>query len=111
MDERGTTPGFGQAVTRVGNESLVRVWGGCDCERAWHLRDGLDDLVVTGQRRITLDVSDLRFAEFTAVAILVGGLTRIRQIGAEVTLFPPSSDAYRVLRRADLMNARAVGVR
>lgn len=110
MDERGT-PGFGHAASRVGNESLVRVWGACDCERAWHLRDGLDDLVVTGQRRISLDVSDLWFAEFTAVAILVGGLARIRQMGAEVTVVPPSSNASRVLRRADLMNARAVSMR
>lgn len=104
-------PTFGHAVTRVRNEALVRVWGSCDCERAWLLRDGLDDMVVTGLRRISLDVSDLRFAEFTAVAILVGGLARIRQIGAEVTVLPPSSNAYRVLKRADLMNARAVSMR
>jgi anti-sigma B factor antagonist len=113
-DEREATLGFGQAVTHVthvGNESIVCVWGGCDSERAWLLRDGLDDLVATGKRRITLDVTDLRFVDFTAVAVLVGGLARIRQTGAEVTVCPPSSVAYRVLKRADLATARAVSIR
>ena len=104
-------PAFGQAVTRDGNESFVRVWGRCDCERAWLLRDGLDDLVAAGQHSISLDVSDLHFAEFTAVAILVGGLARIRRLGAEVTVLPPSSNASRVLKRADLMNARVLSMR
>jgi len=104
-------PSFGKAVTCAGNESLVRVWGGCDCEQAWLLRHGLEDLAVTGQRRISLDVSNLRFVEFTAVAILVGALTRIRQLGAEVTVSPPSSNASQVLKRADLMNPRAVSLR
>lgn len=104
-------PGFGQAVTRVGKESRIRVWGRCDCERAWLIRDGLDHLVGGGQRRLSLDVSDLHFAEFTAVAILVGGLARIRRFGAEVTVLPPSSNASRVLKRADLMNARALSMK
>jgi hypothetical protein len=49
-DAPGTTLGFGQAVTHVGNESMVRVWGGCDSERAGVLRDRLDDLAASGQR-------------------------------------------------------------
>jgi anti-anti-sigma factor len=110
-DESGATSGFGQAVTACGDESVVRLWGGCDSERAWLVRQGLHDLVVADQRRITLDVSDLRFADFTAVAILVGALVRIRQIGAEVAVCPPSSGAYQVLKTADLATTRAVGVR
>ena len=110
MDDNESALGFGQAVTGVGNESIVEVWGSCDSERAWHLRDRLDDLVGTGQRRITLDVSDLRFADFSAVAILVGALTRIRQLGAEVAVSPPSGGAYRVLKRAELTTARAGGI-
>lgn len=98
---------FGQAVTHFENESVVRVWGGCDSERAWRLREGLHDLAVAEQRRITLDVSDLRFADFAAVAIVAGALVRIRQIGAEVAVCPPSSGAYRVLKRADLATTRA----
>jgi anti-anti-sigma factor len=86
------------------------VWGACDSEQAWLLRDGLDHLVATGQRGITLDVSDMQFADFTAVAILVGALARIRQLGAEVTVCPPSSGAYRVLKRADLTTARSVTI-
>jgi anti-anti-sigma factor len=109
--ETGTTLGFGYAVTHVGNESLVRVWGGCDSERAWLLRECLEDLVDTEQRRITLDVADLGFADFTAVAILVGALARIRQVGAEVAVSPQSSGAYRVLKRADPTTARAVSIR
>jgi anti-anti-sigma factor len=110
-DEERTTPDFGQSVIHVGNESKVRVWGGCDGERAWLLRDRLDHLAATGQRSITLDVSELRFADFTAVAILAGALTRIRQLGAEVAVCPPSGGAYRVLRWAELRTARAVGIR
>lgn len=109
-DESGA-PDFGQAVTVLGSESVVRVWGGCDSERAWLVRQGLYDLIVADQRRITLEVSDLQFADFTAVAILVGALVRIRQIGAEVAVCPPSSDAYRVLKTADLATTRALGVR
>ena len=60
----------------------------------------------TGQRRITLDVSDLRFADFSAVAILVGALARIRQMGAEVTVCPLSSGACRVLKWVDLTTDR-----
>ena len=110
-DDGRTTPGFGQSVIHVGNESRVRVWGGCDGERAWLLRDRLNHLAATGQRRITLDISELRFADFTAVAVLVGALTRIRQLGAEVAVCPPSGGAYQVLRRAELTVARAVGIR
>jgi hypothetical protein len=53
----------------------------------------------------------LRFADFSAVAILVGTLARIRQIGAEVAVSPQSSGAYQVLKRADLTTARAVSFR
>ena len=110
-DEGGTTPGFGQSVIHVGNATKVRVWGDCDSERAWLLRDRLDHLATTGQRSITLDVSELRFADFTAVAILVGALARIRQLGAEVAVCPPSGGAYQVLKRAELTTTRAVGIR
>lgn len=110
-DDGGTTPDFGQAVIHIGNESKVRVWGGCDSARAWLLRDRLDHLAATGQRRITIDVSELRFDDFTAVAILVGALTRIRQLGAEVAVCPPSGGAYQVLKRAELTTARAVRIR
>ena len=111
MERSAATLDFGQAVTHVGNESIVRVWGGCDSERAWLVREGLDDLAATGQCRITLDVSELRFADFTAVALLVGALARIRQVGVAVAVCPPSSGAYRVLKRADLTRARAVSIR
>ncbi len=110
MDETEITLGFGKVVTQVGNESIIEVRGDCDSEQAWLLREGLDDLAGTGQRNITLDVSDLRFTDFTAVAILVGALARIRQTGAEVTVCPPSSGAYRVLKRAAAVrNATSVG--
>lgn len=109
--EEGITPAFGQSVIHVGNESKVRAWGGCDSERAWLLRDRLDHLALTGQRGITLDVSELRFADFTAVAILVGALARIRQLGTEVAVSPPSGGAYRVLKRAELTTTRADGIR
>jgi anti-anti-sigma factor len=102
---------FGQAVTHLGSESVVRVWGACDSDRAWLLRQGLHDLAAARQHRITIDVSGLRFADFAAVAVLVGALVQIRQIGAEVAVCPPSSGAYRVLRRADLATTRVVGVR
>jgi anti-anti-sigma factor len=101
----------GPAVTHLGNESLVRVGGGCDAAMAWLVRDCLDDVVAAGHRRVTLDVSALRFADFTAVAILVGALARIRQLGAEVAVCPPSSGAYQVLKRATLTTARAVDAR
>jgi anti-anti-sigma factor len=100
-DERGTTLGSGHAVTRFGSESMVRAWGGWDTARAWLLRECLDEMVATGQRKITLDVSKLRFGDFTAVAVLVGALARVRRSGAEVAVFPESSGAYRVLKRAD----------
>jgi anti-anti-sigma factor len=107
----GPTPLFGQAVTAVGDESVVRVWGDCDSGRAWLLRQVLDDLIATGEHRITLDVSGLRFADFTAVAVVVGALARIRQLGAEVAVSPPSSGAYQVLKRADPKTDRAVSIR
>jgi anti-anti-sigma factor len=110
-DEERTTPAFGQSVIHVGNKSKVRAWGGCDSERAWLLRDRLEHLAVTGQRSITLDVSELRFADFTAVAILVGALVRIRRLGTEVAVSPPSGGAYRVLKRAELTTTRADGIR
>lgn len=107
-DDGGTTPDFGQSVIQVGDEAKVRVWGGCDSARAWLVRDRLDHLATSGQRRITLDVAELRFDDFTAVAILVGALTRIRRLGAEVAVCPPSGGAYQVLKRAELSTARAV---
>ena len=110
-DGKGTAPRFGQAVTAFGDESIVRVWGDCDSGRAWLVRQVLDDLTAAGQDRITLDVAGLRFADFTAVAIFVGALARIRQVGAEVAVSPQSSGAYKVLKRADATTARAVSIR
>jgi len=66
-DEGPTTPRVGQSVIHIGNESKVRVWGSCDSQRAWLLRDRLDHLAATGQRRITLDVSELHFTVFSSV--------------------------------------------
>jgi len=108
-DEGGTTPGLGQAMTHTGPESMVRLWGGFDRERAWPLRVCLRDLAATDQRRITLDVSELSFPDSTVVAILVGALTRVRPPGAEVAVRPQSSGAYRVLKRVDLTAARTTG--
>jgi len=99
-DEGGATPDFGQSVIHVGKETKVRVWGACDSGRAWLIRDRLDHLAATGQHPITLEVSLLQFADFTAVAIIAGALARIRQAGAEVAVSPPSSGAYQVLMRA-----------
>jgi len=110
-DETGSTPRFGQAVTAVGDESMVRVWGDCDSGRARLVRQVLDDLSATGQHRITLDVSGLRFVDFTAVAIVAGALARIRRAGAEVAVSPPSSGAYQVLKRADPTRARTASFR
>jgi anti-anti-sigma regulatory factor len=76
---------------------------------AWRLREDLQDLVDEGQRRITLDVAGLRFTDFSAVAIVVGAIARIRQAGAEVGILPPTSGAYQVLKRAGLTTGRAVG--
>ena len=100
-DERGPTPRFGQAVSHVGGDSIVRVWGCLDSMRASLLSECVEDLVATGQRSITLDVSALEFADFTAVAILVGALARIRQQGAETAVSPQGSGASRILERAD----------
>jgi len=107
-EEGPTTPRFGQSVIRVGNESKVRVWGSCDSRRAWLLRDRLDHMAATGQRRITLDVSELHFTDFSAVATLVGAFARIRQQGAEVAVSPPSSGAYQVLKLAALKTSRTL---
>lgn len=98
-------------MTHTGPEAMVRLWGGLDREQAWPLRVCLHDLAATDQRRITLDVSELSFPDSTVVAILVGALTRIRPPGAEVAVRPPSSGAYRVLKRVDLTTARAAGRR
>ncbi|HLJ07623.1 MAG TPA: STAS domain-containing protein [Acidimicrobiia bacterium] len=101
---------FGQAVSHIGKDSMVRVWGGFDSMRASLLSECLEDLVATGQRRITLDVSELQFADYTAVAILVGALTRIRHRGAEAAVSPQSCGAYRVLERIDPTMARGITI-
>jgi anti-anti-sigma factor len=101
----------GEAVARCGTDSIVRIWGGCDSKRAGLLRERIEDLVGAGQCTITLDVAELDFTDFTAVAILVGAMARIRQLGAHVAVCPPSSGASQVLKRADLTTARAVGGR
>jgi len=89
---------------------MVRVWGGLDSMRASLLSECLEDLVATGQRSVTLDVSELEFADYTAVAIVVGALTRIRQRGAEAAVLPQSSGAYRVLERTEPTMARGITI-
>ena len=77
----------------------VRATGPCDGEMAWCLREDLQALVDRGQRRIRFDVAGLRFTDFSAVAIVIGAIVRIRRVGAEVAVFPPTSGAYQVLKR------------
>jgi len=59
---------------------------------------------------MTVDVAEFRFMESTAVGIVVGAQTRIRQVGAQVAVFPSSRDAYRVLKRVGPTTG-AVGAR
>lgn len=91
---------FGHAVRYAKYGARVVAWGACDAAMAWRLRECLDAMAAQGHQRVDLDVGEMHFVEFTAVAILSGALTRAAREGIEVAVDPPDCASEQILRKA-----------
>lgn len=60
------------------DRTVVRVAGDLDTHSAPKLRQRLVELVSEGHHKINVDLSDVEFLDAAGLAVLVGGLKRVR---------------------------------
>lgn len=96
------------AISGGEDRLVVHVRGELDSPTASCLRECIEKLVVRGHRRVILDIAEMRFSEFTAVALLSGGLRRLHQAGVEVVLHSPTPGTLALLQRIGLGNLTIV---
>jgi anti-sigma B factor antagonist len=84
---------------------VLAVQGELDLAVAPWLRDQLDALFVGGATSVVVDMTDTTFLDSTALGVLVGALTRCRELGGEVHLVVCEPQVLRVLRITGLHDA------
>jgi anti-sigma B factor antagonist len=84
---------------------VLAVEGELDLAVAPWLRDQLDALFVGGASSLVIDMTDATFLDSTALGVLVGALSRCRDLGGEVHLVVSEPQVLRVLHITGLHDA------
>jgi anti-sigma B factor antagonist len=96
------------AIESEGGDKVVTVRGEVDTYSAPQLRACLDEVVRSGQRRIVVDVSDVRFIDSSGVGVLVASIKRLRPDGRTLVLRQPTRQMTKVLEMTGLRELVAV---
>lgn len=64
-----------------GEVVIIAMGGEVDLDASPSLRERLFSHIAAGRRRIVLDLTDVTFVDSTAVGVLVGAVTRMRESG------------------------------
>ncbi|MFC1405953.1 MULTISPECIES: STAS domain-containing protein [Streptacidiphilus] len=73
------------------NWTLLRVAGEIDLATGAVVRDQVHDAVAAGQRRILLDLSEVRFCDSTGVGVLIAARRLLRSCSGELRLVLPAA--------------------
>ena len=95
-------PAFLLEWSTEGETATLRVAGELDSYTSPGLRDRLESLVTEGSNVVIVDLADVIFADSTALAVLVGGLKRLRARGGDLVLKDPQPTVMRVLKLTGL---------
>ncbi|WP_116112393.1 STAS domain-containing protein [Austwickia chelonae] len=77
--------------------AVVSVSGDVDVSNAVRLRDGLDKVLITGQSRLVVDLSDVPFMDSTGLGVLIGRLKVVRARRGSMRLVCAEPRMLRVL--------------
>lgn len=77
---------------------VVLLAGEADMESAGRLRELLVSQIWRGERRLTVDVSELHFLDPSVVKVLAVAAEMLRERGGELVLAHPQEPVARVLR-------------
>ena len=80
----------------------LRVVGELDSYTSPGLRESLEALVAEGSTRVIVDLTDVGFADSSAVAVLVGALKLLRAAGGDLVLKDPQPAVLRVMKLTGL---------
>jgi anti-sigma B factor antagonist len=86
----------------------VTVRGEVDAYSAPQLRACLDEVAGSGQRRIIVDMTDMRFIDSSGVGVLVASIKRLRPDGRTLVLRRPSRQMTKILEMTGLRELVAV---
>jgi anti-sigma B factor antagonist len=67
--------------TVEGDVAIIAMGGEVDLDASPALRERIFSHIKAGRRRIVLDLTDVTFIDSTAVGVLVGAVTRLRESG------------------------------
>ena len=81
--------------------TLLRVAGEIDLASGAVVRDHVHHAVASGQRRILLDLSDVRFCDSSGVGVLIAARRLLRSCSGELRLVLPSARGNRVGGNSD----------
>lgn len=93
-------PSYGDAVVAIqaeDGEKVVPVRGEVDAYSAPQLRECLQEVVESSQRRVVVDVKDMAFIDSNGLGVLVASVKRLRRQGRSLTLRQPSRQTTKLL--------------
>lgn len=76
---------------------MVRLSGECDVSTVGPLRDALNAQISGGARHLTVDLSDLGFADSASINVLVAAHRALRELGGGLELAFPQPPVAQVL--------------
>jgi anti-sigma B factor antagonist len=88
--------------SREGGVDTLRVVGELDSYSSPELRDCLESLVAQGSTRVVVDLTDVVFADSTAMGVLVGALKRLRAVDGDLVLKHPQPPVMRLMKLTGL---------
>ena len=80
----------------------LRVVGELDSYTSPDLQESLDGLVAEGVTRVVVDLAEVRFADSTAMAVLIGAVKRLRARGGDLVLKDPQPAVVRLMKLTGL---------
>ncbi|MDQ4097130.1 MAG: STAS domain-containing protein [Actinomycetota bacterium] len=96
------------AIQAEGGDKVVTVRGEVDAYSAPQLRACLEEVAGSGQRRIVVDVSAMRFIDSSGVGVLVASIKRLRPDGRTLVLRRPTRQMTKILEITGLRDLVAV---
>lgn len=108
QDEREADIDFSVDSREQGAWSIVSVAGEVDLYTAPRLRERIIDLVNGGRYQILVDLTSVEFMDSTGLAVLVGGLKRVREHGGSLELVCTKDPVLKLLTITGLDRALTI---
>ena len=107
----GHHPKFGLcAVEHSPNSTVLAISMAIDHHTAPAFRGAIAEIAQSGQTRLVIDLTDLPFMDSTGLAVLVGGMKKMRARNGDLLLVSPDRDSptMKILRITGLTKVFAI---